>query len=335
MIILLVKIEGVSMETLITVDNLRRIYTGKKGIFKREKTEFEALRGINFEIHKGEVFGLLGENGAGKTTTIKILSTLLLPTSGQVRIFGMNPVGDEKQIRSRINFVLGGERSLYWRLTGRENLSYFADLYKLTKKEKEKRIDEILELVHLKERADDKVENYSKGMKQRLQIARGLLNDPEIIFLDEPTIGLDPVGALELRQTVRYLQSIGKTILLTTHYMMEADELSQRIAIMKKGRIIEQDTPTNIKKRYQSFHVVNVDALGINQEHMDRVKRHHCVKEAFLKDVDMHQRLEIQCEQPMQVIHDMIHLFESIHVLAITPRESTLEDTYLQLIGGE
>lgn len=323
------------METLITVENLRRTYVGKKGIFKREKTEFEALKGIDFEIHKGEVFGLLGENGAGKTTTIKILSTLLLPTSGKVRILGLDPVCEEKQIRPHINFVLGGERSLYWRLTGRENLSYFADLYKLTKKEKDKKIEEILELVHLKERADDKVENYSKGMKQRLQIARGLINNPEIIFLDEPTIGLDPVGALELRQTVRYLQSIGKTILLTTHYMMEADELSQRIAIMKKGRIIEQDTPMNIKKRFQGFHVVNVDAIGIDANHMHAIKAHHHVKAVFLKDMDMHQRLEIQCDEPMQVIHDLIHLLESIRVLTITPRESTLEDTYLQLIGGE
>ncbi|CEO61273.1 ABC transporter ATP-binding protein [Streptococcus pneumoniae] len=220
--------------SLINVINLRRNFEGNgKG-----STAVEALKGITFSIERGEIFGLLGPNGAGKSTTIKILSTMLLPTSGKVEISGYDIYKEERKIREKINFIFGGERSLYFRLSAEDNLFYFADLYKIPRKKQLEIVPCLLELVGLGDVANRRVETFSKGMKQRLQIARALLNDPEIIFLDEPSIGLDPVGALELRNIIKGLAQRGKTILLTTHYMPEAEELCDRIAIINHGEIV-------------------------------------------------------------------------------------------------
>lgn len=153
---------------------------------------------MSFDVHKGEIFGLLGPNGAGKTTTIKILTTLLAPTAGRAKVLGHDTFGDEQRLRSKINFIFGGERSLYWRLSAYDNLRYFASLYKVPTSVQKERIPYLLDMVGLLDKQDLKVETFSKGMKQRLQIARGLINDPEVLFLDEPTIGLDPGGAILL-----------------------------------------------------------------------------------------------------------------------------------------
>ncbi len=220
-------------EMVISVKNLKRTFS-----IRDTGEAFEALKGISFSIQRGEIFGLLGPNGAGKSTTIKILSTMLLPTSGEVEISGFDIYKDEQKIRERINFIFGGERSLYFRLSAEDNLFYFADLYKISRKKQLELVPELLELVGLGNVGKRRVETFSKGMKQRLQIARALLNDPEIIFLDEPSIGLDPVGALELRNIIKELAKKGKTILLTTHYMAEAEELCDRIAIINHGEIV-------------------------------------------------------------------------------------------------
>lgn len=235
------------MDTIIEVRDLRREYVTYKGTFRRKKEVVEALRGIGFTVDRGEIFGLLGQNGAGKTTTIKMLTTLLAPTSGTCRVFGFDTFGQEKQIRSRINFIFGGEMGVYRRLSGRDNLRYFANLYLMDTAQRERRIREILELVELADAADRLAETYSKGMIQRLQIARGLINDPEIIFMDEPTVGLDPLGAHMLRSIIRKLRDAGKTVLLTTHYLPEAEELCDRIVILNHGEIVARGTPEEIK----------------------------------------------------------------------------------------
>src|SRR5216117_4604942 len=214
---------------------LRRTYRTSTGIFRRRSLEIEAVRGVNFEIAEGELFGLLGPNGAGKTTTIKMLITLLIPTAGSARVLGLDVVKDPREVRKRIGYVFGGERGVYERLSGYDNLRYFAELYGVPPKVQKARIEELLELVGLKGREHERTEGYSRGMKQRLHVARGLLHDPEVLFLDEPTIGLDPVGARELRATIARLQEGGKTILLTTHYMFEADALCDRIAVISQG----------------------------------------------------------------------------------------------------
>ncbi|HET8605681.1 MAG TPA: ABC transporter ATP-binding protein, partial [Gaiellaceae bacterium] len=208
---------------VVEVDELRRTYRTSTGLLRRRSLSVEAVRGVSFEIGAGELFGLLGPNGAGKTTTIKMLITLLRPTGGSARVLGFDVARQPREVRRRIGYVFGGDRGLYERLSALDNLRYFAELYGVEPRAQRARIAELLELVGLTGRERERVEGYSRGMRQRLHIARGLLHDPEVLFLDEPTIGIDPVGARELRATIGTLKEQGKTILLTTHYMFEAD----------------------------------------------------------------------------------------------------------------
>ncbi len=238
------------MENIIEVKNLKREYITTKGWLFRKKSSLMAVDGIDFSVKEGEIFGLLGENGAGKTTTIKMLITLLAPTSGECRVLGYDTYKEAEKIRGEINFVFGGEMGVYRRLSARDNLLYFAGLYKIKGKEAKKRTEELLKLVELEDAADRLVETYSKGMVQRLQIARGLINNPKIIFMDEPTVGLDPLGANMLRDIIRKLKEEGRTVLLTTHYMQEADDLCDNIAIINKGKIVALDTPEQLKVRF-------------------------------------------------------------------------------------
>src|SRR5881296_702287 len=187
----------------IEAEELRRTYKTHTGTLRRKAKEIEAVRGIDFSVEPGELFGLLGPNGAGKTTTIKMLITLLIPTAGTARVLGLDVVKHAREVRKRIGYVFGGERGVYERLSGYDNLRYFAELYGVFAKLQKQRIEELLELVGLKGREHERTEGYSRGMKQRLHVARGLLYDLEVLFLDEPTIGLDPVGARELRATIR------------------------------------------------------------------------------------------------------------------------------------
>ena len=241
------------MEQVSCVEDLKRKYVSKKGLLKKEKKVVKAVDGISFDVKRGEIFGLLGQNGAGKTTTIKMLTTLLAPTSGKCEVLGYKTFGEEKKIRSKINFIFGGEMGVYRRLSARDNLRYFSNLYLIPAKERDERIDRILKLVDLADRADDLAETYSKGMIQRLQIARGLINDPEILFMDEPTVGLDPVGARMLRDIIRKLKEDGKTVLLTTHNLAEVEELCDRLVIINKGKVIANGTPEIIKGSHSSL----------------------------------------------------------------------------------
>lgn len=238
------------MRKVIEVENLKRVYETKSGWVHPKKKTVAAVDGISFHVEEGEIFGLLGENGAGKTTTIKMLITLLAPTEGKCEVLGYDCFKDAKKIRDEINFVFGGEMGVYRRLSARDNLIYFAGLYNLKGNIAKERSNKLLELVGLSDAADQLVETYSKGMIQRLQIARGLINNPRIILMDEPTIGLDPVGANMLRDLIREMKKEGRTVLLTTHYMQEADELCDRIAIINKGHIIALDTPEKLKCDY-------------------------------------------------------------------------------------
>lgn len=242
------------MKNIISIKNLTRIYNIKEGLLKQEKKVVNAVNDVSFEVKKGEIFGLLGPNGAGKTTIIKVMTTLLAPSSGEVKILGYDSFGEERYIRPRINFIFGGERSLYWRLSAKDNLQFFCDQYLVPKSKQSQIIDTLLDRVGLLEEKNRKVENFSKGMKQRLQIARSLINDPEIIFLDEPSIGLDPVGARDLKKIVRQLSDSGKTVVLTTHYMPEADELCDRIAIIDKGKLVEVESTKNLKEKYSAIY---------------------------------------------------------------------------------
>ncbi|MBA4536388.1 ATP-binding cassette domain-containing protein [Bacillus aquiflavi] len=321
------------MNEVITVSNLCRDYKSTKGFLKKKKYTVQALKGISFSVKKGEVFAILGPNGAGKTTTIKILTTLLAPTSGEAKVLGYNPFGEEKQLRPKINFIYGGERNLYWRISARENLEYFSDLYKVENSIKKKRIPELLELVGLTDRADEKVETFSKGMKQRLQIARGLVNDPEILFLDEPTIGLDPVGARDLRNIIKKLSALGKTVIITTHYMFEADELSDRIAIIKDGKLVALDTPTNLKREINNTTVVEVKVKSVLEEEINALdKLEHTITTTVSKADDYHL-ISVNSTDFTETIKQIINIFDKTKIISISSRESTLEDVYIKYIG--
>ena len=202
----------------------------------------KAVDSISFTVEAGEVFGFLGHNGAGKTTTIRMLSGQLRPSSGGARVAGCDIVTEQARLKSLVG-VVSENQNLYERMSGRENLAFAARLYGTD----QRRIDEALDQVGMLERAKDNVKHYSNGMKQRVLIARALLHRPQIIFLDEPTRGLDPVVAREIRRLVVDLSTQGVTIFLTTHYMEEADELCQRIAFLSEGRIVALDTPDNLK----------------------------------------------------------------------------------------
>src|ERR687886_591342 len=252
--------------------DLRRTYKTHTGTFRRRSKEIEAVRGISFAVEPGELFGLLGPNGAGKTTTIKMLITLLIPTSGGASVLGYDVVKDAREVRKRIGYVFGGERGLYDRLSGLDNLRYFAELYAVPPREMRGRIGELLELVGLSGRENERVEGYSRGMRQRLHIARGLLHDPPVVFLDEPTIGVDPVGARDLRKTIAALAAAGKTVLLTTHYMFEADALCDRIAVINKGEIVAAGTPSDLKARVAERTVIEIEAFGASAEAIERLR---------------------------------------------------------------
>jgi ABC-2 type transport system ATP-binding protein len=317
----------------IEVASLSKIYTTTRGTFRRTKVENVALDGIDLAIAPGELFGLLGPNGAGKTTTVKILTTLLLPTSGSARVLGYDVVSATNAVRRRIGFVFGGERGLYWRLSGLDNLRYFADLYRIPPQVSKKRIPELLEVLGLAGRERDRVEGYSRGMKQRLHLARGLLNDPEVLFLDEPTIGLDPVGARDLRVLVRGLADRGKTIFLTTHYMFEADAICDRVAVIKKGRIVAEGTPGSIKQLVGDIGVVEFEVDGISAEAVKRLQRLAGVSSVIAAERDLAVIVTVHCAQPMDVMTQLGVVLDGVPFRGVTAREATLEDAYIQLIG--
>jgi ABC-2 type transport system ATP-binding protein len=322
------------MQYTIQVQDLRRVYKSYVGVFRRKLKEVVAVRGISFEVEPGELFGILGPNGAGKTTTVKMLTTLLIPTSGTATILGYDVVKQAAAVRPRIGFIFGGERGLYWRLSGADNLKYFAALYQIDPAVSEKRIPYLLELVGLKDRANEKVEGYSRGMKQRLHIARTLLNDPEVMFLDEPSIGLDPVAARDIRQVVRDLRDQRKTILLTTHYMFEADELCRRIAVINHGEIVALDTPANLKRVVQDLAVVELEVRNMVPETVERLKQLPFVDAVSVEEQDQFTSLVVQSPRGAEAVPELLAQFDGALIQKVAVREPTLEDAYVRLVEG-
>jgi len=318
----------------IEVEHLQRIYRAQIGVFNRSIKEVVAVDDISFEVQQGELFGLLGPNGAGKTTTVKMLTTLLIPSKGSARVGGFDVVKQANEVRKRIGFIFGGERGLYWRLSGEDNLRYFASLYGVEPEVSKKRIPYLLEMVGLKGRGNERVGGYSRGMKQRLHVARTLLHDPEILFLDEPTIGLDPVGAREFRNVILDLQNQKKTILLTTHYMFEADALSDRIAIINKGRVIALDTPDGLKKHVSDLSVVEVETFGASNSVIEKLRAMPFVDALSVEDREQKQILLIQTARGAEAVPDVMSALDGHRVGRVIVREPTLEDAYVRLVGG-
>ena len=319
----------------IELERLQRVFKTHTGVFKRTAKEVMAVEDISFEIGEGELFGLLGPNGAGKTTTVKMLTTLLIPTSGSATVKGFDVVKQAPEVRKHIGFIFGGERGLYWRLSGIDNLRYFASLYSVDPDVSKKRIPYLLDMVGLNGRGDEYVGGYSRGMKQRLHVARTLLHDPAVLFLDEPTIGLDPVGAREFRNVILNLQSERKTILLTTHYMFEADALCDRIAVINHGKIVALDTPGELKKHVSDLSVVEVETFGAPPDVVTKLRALPFVNSLSIEDNEQRQMLLIQTQRGAEAVPDLMAALDGQRLGRVIVREPTLEDAYVRLVGGD
>jgi ABC-2 type transport system ATP-binding protein len=318
----------------IVAEHLCKIFNVTKGTLRRKKTQVVAVKDISFEVDYGELFGLVGPNGAGKTTTIKMLTTMLIPTSGKAVVLGFDVQKDVTKVRQNIGIVLGGERGLYTRVNAIDNMRYFADLYGVPTSIRDKRIKELLEFMGLWDRARDRVETYSKGMKQRLHLARGLINDPKLVFMDEPTIGLDPEIAKETRNMIRELVEKGKTVLLTTHYMFEADELCKRVGIVRNGEIVALDTPLGLKKYVMDTSVVEIEGFGITDKEVAQFKE---LSEVLAVSADLSENkqvLKIQTAKGSEIIAEVQAILKNSRIYDLKIKEPTLEDAYLRLVEG-
>jgi ABC-2 type transport system ATP-binding protein len=320
-------------ELAIEAVDLKRTYDTHLGVIRRRRIQVEAVRGVSFAVRAGELFGLLGPNGAGKTTIIKMLITLLLPTAGSARVMGYDVVRQTNEVRRRIGYVFGGDRGLYDRVSAMDNLRYFAELYGVDPSEQKRRIGALLELVGLTGRENEKVEGYSRGMRQRLHIARGLLHDPEVVFMDEPSIGLDPVGARELRQTITSLVQAGKTVLLTTHYMFEADALCDRIAVINDGRIVAAGTGADLKRAVASRTIVEIETFGVSADAVAALRADSDVIAVNIEEREQSQILLVQSETGTQITPRLLGYLGGTRIGKVVGREPTLEDAYVHLIA--
>ena len=329
-------------EPAVEARSLTKVFErGRRTVWQRLRREpdrrerFTAVDGIELTVAAGEIFGLLGPNGAGKTTTMKMLATLLEPTGGEARILGIDVRTRPREVRARIGAMLSGERSLYWKLTGRENLEYFAALYHVPPRLTRARIEAVLAAVNLTDRADDYVERYSTGMRQRLALARALLPDPPLLLLDEPTVGLDPQASRDLRDRVRELKRAGRTVLLTTHYMEEADQLCDRVAIIDHGRIVALDAPAALKRTIRAEEVVRLE-VGVDGDDaslLDRIGARARVARRERENGTLN--LTVHCDSARDFVPAAFDIARGtgavIRHVEVVP--VTLEDVFLSLTG--
>jgi ABC-2 type transport system ATP-binding protein len=316
---------------------------GVRRVYRAKPKDIVALEGIDLEVAPGEFFGLLGPNGAGKTTLIKILTTLLLPSSGSAQVFGFDVVHETKKIRRIMNMVAGGEQSGYGILTVRESLWMFSQFYGLSRRDGWRRADELIDAVDLGEQRGQRVSTLSTGQRQKMNVARGLLNDPWIFFLDEPTLGLDVSAARSVRELILAWKAAlpGRTVLLTTHYMAEADELCERIAIVDHGRILAIGTPAELKRRIQreSIFRLELDRLDGGPASLGRLPG--VVSASAAASDDGNGTSERQTVAINLVLAEDGALGGVVttltqggaHILALQKSEPTLEDVFVELVG--
>ncbi len=323
------------MDFAIRTEKLSRIYKIRGGK-KTEPKSLIALQEVDLEVKYGELFGLLGPNGAGKTTLIKILTTLLAPTSGRAWVAGYDVVKHPDKVRPRINMVSGGESSGYGLLTVRENLWMFAQFYGLSSAEANRRIRELLEVVGLSDRLNTKSSDLSTGLRQKMNIVRGFLTDPDVLFLDEPTLGLDVGASREVRRFVRKWvdEDPSRTLLLTTHYMVEADELCDRVAIINQGRVLACDSPAALKRRLQQDAIYRIETSPLNGRGAEMFETLPGVRKVVHRAQNGSSVLEFilaQDDALGQVVNTMTA--SNIHILNLQKREPTLEDVFVDLVG--
>jgi ABC-2 type transport system ATP-binding protein len=330
--------KGMNESLSIEMKDVTRIYKIRGPKQKEAPSELVALAGISLEVPRGELFGLLGPNGAGKTTIIKILATLLLPTSGTAKVDGYDVDKDTTEIRRNISMVSGGETSGYGLLTVEENLWMFARFYGLENKVARERIDAMLNIVGLGDRKHAKISDLSTGLRQKMNFVRGFISDPNVVYLDEPTLGLDVTAAREVRGFVKQWMKDHpeRTILLTTHYMAEADELCDRMAIIDQGKVLACDTPENLKHRLQRNSIFNlkVSPLGKRPNKGEMLEAVGGVQQVDVKDVNGHVELDLILESEEALSGVLTHIsHRGSSLIALEKRAPTLEDVFIDLVG--
>lgn len=320
----------------VSVTNLTKIYDvrQRKGIFKSERRKVEALTKVTLEVCQGEIFGLLGPNGAGKTTLIKILTTLLLPTSGEAWVNGFNVVKNENQVRASVGCMLMGERGLYWKLTGRENLEYFGALYHLDPTQRKRKAEEIISLLKMDDIADRPVESYSSGQKMNLAFGKALVNDAPLLVLDEPTNTLDVPSASELRAIVRQLNQQGKTVIYTTHIMVEAETLCDRVAIIDRGQLLAIGGINELKASLQRENVIHVEGI-IPSVSEKAVQLLPWVKQTSRQEIEGLNILTVVTSEGRERLPQLIDTLiqTGAQLQKIAPEEPTLEDVFIAKTG--
>jgi len=319
------------MDNIIVSDLTKKfVKKGKRKLLRREKEDILAVDHISVKVKKGELFGLLGPNGAGKTTLVKCLATLLIPDEGTATIDGHDIITDPISVRKILGITTGGERTLYWKLSARDNLKYFASLYGLSSKDAEERIDYLLDIMDLKKKQHQRLEKYSTGMRQKVSIARAILHDPKILLLDEPTLGLDPSFSMFLRSFIKndLNKKEGKTILLTTHYMDEADQLCDRIAFVDRGKLIVVDTSKNLKRNVSKNEALEIKCIG----NIDKLENFN----AHIKNKKDYTKIRILHENTEDIMDDVLKdVKERAKILSVNVTRPTLEDVFVHLTGSK
>jgi len=318
-------------------------YVDCRGLFRRVCRRVRALDGLSFSVEGGEVYGLLGPNGSGKTTTVKILSTLLLPDSGDAFVDGFSVVRDPIRVRERIGVMLSVERGFFWKLTGYENLKYFGLLYGLNGRELEERIREVSDLLGLRELGvlERMFEDMSMGMKARLGLARALLKDPRVLLLDEPTLGLDPPSARRIREVLREQVRRGKAVLITTHNMFEAEIVCDRVGFIARGRIVAEGSPRDLKLRVRDRVALVFSLAGESwslELLADRLRREYGVEASISQGGDQKVlRALAYPEAEGRVIGLVLREAErfNVKIVGFRVEEPSLEDVFIAVTGGE
>jgi ABC-2 type transport system ATP-binding protein len=324
------------MTVPVRVENLGKVYQvrQRQGLFRSSKQSVEALSGVSLEVHQGEIFGLLGPNGAGKTTLIKIITTLLLPTRGEAWVNGYHIEREENQVRATVGCMLMGERGLYWKLTGRENLEYFGALYHLSPSGRRQRSQHILSLLSMDDIADRTVETYSSGQKMKLAFGKALINDAPLLVLDEPTNTLDVPSASELRAIVRQLNHEGRTVIYTTHIMSEAETLCDRVAIIDHGQLLALGTVGELKTSLQRDQVTHIEGV-ISSKVEEAVRALPFVLQASRTTQDGATLLTVVSASGKENLPVLIETLTRAGALIqkLAPEEPTLEDVFIAKTG--
>jgi len=307
-------------------------------LFRKVPKKVVAVDAIDFSVPKGEIFGLLGPNGAGKTTSIKMLCTLITPSSGDAYINGFSIAKDQQKVRENLGVMLTGERTLYWKLTGQENLEYFAALYHLDSAYAKKRILTLLDLVGLSEREDTLVENYSTGMRIRLSFAKALLNEAPVLLFDEPTASLDPQSSHLIRDIIRDLKRQGYAILLTTHNMEEADALSDRVAIIDHGKIVVLGSPSELKQKVKSSDIIEIEARNVVEQTVNALQSFSEVSKVAITSSTQGgetQLLRVHVEKGKEVLPRILESLvrKQVTITKVSFIEPTLEDVFIAETG--